>query len=351
MCKLTVAGLWIVAPINRAVEYVPWNQILQALQSPNISHVADFVDSDKVARTLLGDSFKRQLQYDGAYSRVTFICSKTDDVSNTEVARSLNLDAQLSADWVKIDEIDNRLGDLKKTVAELKDSKSIYEEQFCYADEEFDIWDTLKEHCENGKDVWPPVDKTKKRKVAEEGPEARKKNKGPNPYSDSHATDTISDDELGLHSSSAEKEPSPERGDPLTIGAIERKLSELRGIKRHARNERVGLDTKIKSLIWKIDDLREDKSAIQSNINAVCIKARNDYAKGAIQTDFAAGIKELDQENAQEEDEANFNPEEEIRNYEEVARSLPVSQISKNSNPRRLGLFPFTPATRIILTV
>lgn len=52
-------------------------------------------------------------------------------------------------------------------------------------------------------------------------------------------------------------------------------------------------------------------------MSSVCIESRNNYAKGAIQTDFAAGIKELDQENAQEEDEANFNPDEDIRDYEE----------------------------------
>ena len=45
-------GLWIVSPINRAVD-------------------------DKVAKNLLGSTFRRQLKYDGTYSAVTFICSKT----------------------------------------------------------------------------------------------------------------------------------------------------------------------------------------------------------------------------------------------------------------------------------
>jgi len=46
-------GLWIVAPIIRAVD-------------------------DKAAKNLLGESFKRQLKMDGGYSSVTFICSKTE---------------------------------------------------------------------------------------------------------------------------------------------------------------------------------------------------------------------------------------------------------------------------------
>lgn len=49
-------GLWIVADITRAVD-------------------------DKTAKSLLGDSFKRQLKYDGTYSAVTFICSKTGEFS------------------------------------------------------------------------------------------------------------------------------------------------------------------------------------------------------------------------------------------------------------------------------
>jgi hypothetical protein len=36
---------------------------------------------------LLGDSFKRQLQFDGTYSTITVICSKADDISVTEALK------------------------------------------------------------------------------------------------------------------------------------------------------------------------------------------------------------------------------------------------------------------------
>jgi hypothetical protein len=48
-------------------------------------------------------------------------------------------------------------------------------------------------------------------------------------------------------------------------------------------------------------------------ISHICIAGRDDYSRRAIQQAFAAGIKELDQENAAEEDEDNFNPVEELR--------------------------------------
>ncbi|KAG9237561.1 hypothetical protein BJ875DRAFT_481201 [Amylocarpus encephaloides] len=65
--------LWIVAPIGRAVD-------------------------DKAAKNLLGESFKRQLKFDGIYSRVTFICSKTDDISITEATESLDLEEDMTED-------------------------------------------------------------------------------------------------------------------------------------------------------------------------------------------------------------------------------------------------------------
>lgn len=70
-------GLWIVAPINRAVD-------------------------DKAAKSLLGESFKRQLKMDGSFNSVTFICSKTDDISIEEAQTSLGLDEEMEPSWAEM---------------------------------------------------------------------------------------------------------------------------------------------------------------------------------------------------------------------------------------------------------
>ncbi|KAM7199806.1 Dynamin family domain containing protein [Rhypophila sp. PSN 637] len=57
-------GLWVITPIIRATD-------------------------DKTAQKLMGQSFRRQMQIDGTYSVVTFICSKTDDLSVTEMLRAM----------------------------------------------------------------------------------------------------------------------------------------------------------------------------------------------------------------------------------------------------------------------
>ncbi|KAJ3960104.1 hypothetical protein N0V92_003271 [Colletotrichum tropicale] len=58
------AAIWIVAPIHRAVD-------------------------NKTARDLLSDNFKHQLNLDGSFSSVTFICTKTDQISLSDAMNNL----------------------------------------------------------------------------------------------------------------------------------------------------------------------------------------------------------------------------------------------------------------------
>jgi hypothetical protein len=81
---------------------------------------------DKAAKNLLWESFKRQLKYDGTYSRVTFICSKTDDISTTEAADTLNLEDRVGSDWAKEDEIEDEKKTLQQEVKDLIESKGCY---------------------------------------------------------------------------------------------------------------------------------------------------------------------------------------------------------------------------------
>ena len=65
-------GIWICAPITRAVD-------------------------DKAAKSLLGETFKRQLQMDGTYGAVSFICTKTDDITLIEAEELLCGDEELTS--------------------------------------------------------------------------------------------------------------------------------------------------------------------------------------------------------------------------------------------------------------
>jgi hypothetical protein len=96
---------------------------------------------DKSAKNLLGESFKRQLKYDGVYSRITFICSKTDDISVTEAADSLGLEEDMAADWEKIDAIDQEISALKTSIKDLKDDRGFYMEVMNDAEDAIEIWE------------------------------------------------------------------------------------------------------------------------------------------------------------------------------------------------------------------
>lgn len=120
--------MWIVAPITRAVD-------------------------DKAAKKLLGDSFRRQLLYDGTYSAVTFICSKTDDISITEVADSLGLEHAFAETWEEIDSLDASLKERAELLQDLKDEAETKSELYEQIDTEMDEWEDLKAKLSNGRTV------------------------------------------------------------------------------------------------------------------------------------------------------------------------------------------------------
>jgi hypothetical protein len=218
-------GLFIVAPINRAVD-------------------------DKAAKSLLGESFKRQLKFDGTYSRITFICSKTDDISITEASDSLGLEEEMAEDWEKIDELEKEQRALKNSVKDLKEMKSIYTELISDAEDGMGVWEKLKNELEDGNEVFAPSDSSKKRKRPAESPKSRKKSKKSRAGSDDE-DDFIEDDgDEDANNTDAESgsDIESEKGDPLTMVVVEAKLAQLKDDKKRARQEKSEIDDKIKKL-------------------------------------------------------------------------------------------------------
>jgi hypothetical protein len=304
-------GLWIVAPITRAVD-------------------------DKAAKKLLGDSFRRQLQLDGGYSSVTFICSKTDDISITEATSSLDLQDQISdlddqqADYEK--EIDN----LNDKIAELKETILVYRVVMDEADTEIDTWEDLKDDANDGKTVFAPVQKQpRKRKRGISKRKSSKRRKAEEDDSDVEYISSENDSNGSEIESDSEDVQAPRS--PLTLGDIKQKLEELKLSKKNARQEKALVSHHITELRPKIKEIKDRIADLRLQMSAICIAGRNEYSKGAIQNDFAAGIKELDQENQAEKDEEAFNPDEDFRDYDEVARSLPVFCISSRAYQKMSG--------------
>jgi hypothetical protein len=299
-------GLWIVAPINRAVD-------------------------DKAAKNLLGDTFKRQLKYDGTYSAVTFICSKTDDISITEAIDSLGLDEKVAPLQKQLDDAVDSIDELQNDIEKLSDAKQAYQANIDGHDEMIEEWEELSSKLKDGEVVYAPKD-SRKRKKSSPNSAPRKKRR-----TDYDSDDDFRDDDNESVASVSDNKSEVEVGEPLTEEQIDEKLEKLKSEKKNFRKEKSNIDARLKLLREQIREIKASNKSVKSVINGLCISGRNNYSKGAIRQDFAAGIRELDQENAIEEDEENFNPDEEIRDYDEVARSLPVFCVSSRAYQKLSG--------------
>lgn len=296
-------GLWIVAPINRAVD-------------------------DKAAKSLLGNTFKRQLKFDGTYSAVTFICSKTDDISRTEAADSLQLGSEMDKIEEKLTHLEHQRRDLSKQLKQARDDKQDHTDVIDDVEDQFEKWEDLQSKVERGETAYAPkATISKKRKRA--SPQGARKKRRRDATLDDSDVEYISSDTDDHEEIAANVEGSDDSSrTPLTGEQIEEKLEELKALKKNARRQRGDLDEKIKDLRKHLAKVEEEEAECDSRQSELCIAGRNEYSRSAIRQDFAAGIKELDQENAEEEDPDNFNPEEDVRDYDEVARSLPIFCVS-----------------------
>ncbi|KAF2640941.1 hypothetical protein P280DRAFT_399475 [Massarina eburnea CBS 473.64] len=302
-------GLWIVAPITRAVD-------------------------DKAAKNLLGDAFKRQLKYDGNYSSVTFICSKTDDISITEATDSLELEDKMTDLEQQQRAYKREIKSGNENIESLKDSIAVYREVIEEADKDLETWEQLQDDADAGEKVYAPEKASKKRKRGRPKKNSRKRQEAEDSdveyvssdAEESSVSDTDSDDD-GCQAPRA----------PLTVREIKAKIDELRQSKKSARQERAILIKQIPDLKAKVRELQEKLDDVRGDMSSVCIEGRNQYSKGAIQQDFAAGIRELDMQAAEEEDEEAFNPDEDRRDYDEVARSLPVFCVSSRAYQKMCG--------------
>ena len=265
------SGLWIVAPITRAVD-------------------------DKTAKKLLGEQFKRQLKYDGTYSSVTFICSKTDDISITEAADSLGYDEELRGDWEEIDSIKDTSKQLAQRIKALKDQKAAFGDMLNQVEEDTELWEDLNDKLADGCTVYSPSDGGRKRK-RQAKPAGSRKNRisiDVDSDSDGDSKDSTLSDCDSLSGSDKENGNSDKKTKrvPLTEEQIEEKLASLKGQKKSLRENRKEIEPKILELRQKIREMHLERETIESKIKSKCIQGRNDYSRGAIKQDFAGGIKE-----------------------------------------------------------
>ena len=204
------------------------------------------------------------------------------------------------------------------------------------ADEELEIWEGILSKCQDGETVYPPAPRKRKKSLS---PKQKKRPKYAELDSDDDFLMSDNSDESDQDELNDADDDGPTRSFPVRENEALAKVEELRSTKKDARRRKVEIEAEIKDFRKRIAANKQQQESYDAVISTECITGRNNYSRHAIKQDFAAGIKELDQEIAEEEDAANFNPEEDARDYDEVAASLPVFCVSSRAYQKIQGRF------------
>ena len=216
---------WVVAPINRAVD-------------------------DKVAQGLLGQNMRVQLHMDGAANDLTFICTKTDDVSVSEVQESL-----LKRDLVSPSLGEERLSRLEEEIGELEGWLVGVKSEI------LDVAERLEEL-----------------EVCSEGGGSQGSSPGKRKRDSS-----VSAQRLALDNTSETQSNSGSASGSVSEDDIRTRRKELTNHHRTLSTERHAKETQKEALELELQTL-------QTNLLHECIQARNTYSKRELKHDFARGI-------------------------------------------------------------
>ncbi|KAF2768799.1 hypothetical protein EJ03DRAFT_351811 [Teratosphaeria nubilosa] len=263
-----------------------------------LQHYVDSKEKGSEKRDKIGDKItnpKREFEF---WPLIKCVKIYTKASGRQIIARrhlqALDLGGEMSELDDQLSELAHQRRSLERELKDAKDKKRDPSDAMESIDDQLEAYEERLNAVENGETVYPPSPKKRKRASKET---VRKKRK----FGDTSEPEDDEDEDY-----------------------IQKQIDELKSLKKEARKERSIFDDQIRELNKQINPIKEQESAIDAKQSAICIAGRNNYSRSAIQQDFAAGIRELDQENAEEEDPESFNPDENLRDYDKVARDLPV---------------------------
>ncbi|KAJ7507726.1 hypothetical protein B0H11DRAFT_1968347 [Mycena galericulata] len=352
--------IWILAPITRAVD-------------------------DKLAKELLGEAFRTQLMMDRNYNdtAITFIATKCDDISCSEVIPALNLEDDLELEGIqeRIEKIADETSEQKKKkgdadrlvkslAKELKGIRAVEQE---YQEHLQALKDgkSFVPRLTAPKSDKPKVVKGKKRKNTRGGKKASPKRR----RSNSVISDEDEDEKMGSsddegsdasHSDSAsesgrdsdEEKDSDDEDDKasddeqdsdreqdsdiesvhkveeeeVTEESIRLKITETKQLIKDTRERHSAARKERKEATDALTALKQKANVAQKEKNAFCSLKRSENSRGVLKEDFRAGLKDLDEAAAEQRDPENFDPSVALRDYDTI--DLPVFTVSSRDYVR-----------------
>ncbi|KAI4596485.1 hypothetical protein KJ359_005239 [Pestalotiopsis sp. 9143b] len=307
----TCQSVWIVAPITRAGD-------------------------DKTAYKLMGDSFKLQLKLDCKYDYLTFICSKTDEISVVEATKSFKLEEVVTNCKQKVDQAREEHLQSKKRLVDFDDERARISAVRDELHSQVEHWQTQAGNLEMGIAARAYRAVPQKRRNAARSSRAIKNRR----------RDLDDDDDDDLSSSDddrdfkVKREPTTEASleeQSLTTEFVQSQLQKLQTETWATREQLSRLDFQGNEAYEASRKHRAALATLRAELKSLCIKGRNRYSKSAIQLDFARGLKESDQEFSMRENEELFDPQHDIRNYDAIALSFPVFCVSSRAYQKAEG--------------
>ncbi|KAI0786384.1 hypothetical protein C8Q75DRAFT_771545 [Abortiporus biennis] len=360
--------IWILAPITRAVD-------------------------DKTARDLMGDAFKMQLMNCSSYddNAITFIASKCDDISCSEVIRALNLDddpelerIEEEIDSCKVEEeewkekkveAENNARDTDKGLKEIRAMLSEYKDHLnaLQNDEPFEPILTGKKKSNKSKKPKSSDDSEsndtsgKKRKRSDSTAEYNTAKKIKTSDEDADEDDDLMDEdyegELQFSDSETEKDSDKqddddksdsgsdtdksdddddddddeeeEEDEEVTEDSLKAKIEEAQNAIKEGRIQLSEFRRLRKEATDMIATIKKKQLKAQREKNAFCSLKRSEFSRDVLKEDFRQGLKDLDDAAAEERDPNSFDPTVNLRDYDAI--DLPVFTCSARDYVRLKG--------------
>ncbi|KAK1982970.1 tat pathway signal sequence [Colletotrichum cereale] len=278
------SGLWIVAPIVRAVD-------------------------DKSAKDLLGDSFRNQMLLDHRYSAITFICSKTDDIKIDEASGELGLTMDIQSNHSKIASLTDEMPALEDELKALKQHKAEDADTLDTCRDELDESENALRRIQGGQQLGPATANLGKRK---------------------HASDNSSIVDSSMDTGAG--------NNPWTEEQAEEHIYALRAQVQILRDRVKVATATVKQKEQELEEKLQERKLLKDSVKEACIQKRNWASAQRIRQDFADGIRELDEMNAPGPNDLDFDAKRVVRDYEKFRAELPVFCVSSQAYQKLSGM-------------
>ncbi|KAH8084308.1 hypothetical protein BXZ70DRAFT_957636 [Cristinia sonorae] len=302
---------WILAPITRAID-------------------------DKTARDLMGEAFRLQRLMDGRYddNTITFVATKCDDVSATEIIKSLGLEHDPA-----LEEIEAQIETCQADIGECEEQIAIHKETIEALDVDLaELFSEITRLKGYFRDQTGDVSPGRKRKGVGEIAGSPKRQKLSNTQDETHPMEVDGDDDS--ESASSLNEELEESESSITPEALRERIEDLdQQVKDLQTQLREQCDLR-NANGEQLAALKKAESSWQREKISYCSLKRNEFSCEVLKEEFRLGLKELDDSVAMQRNASSSEvmPEKSSPDYHDYyAMDLPVFTCSSRDYSKIRG--------------